>query len=338
MRRLSLFLVAFLAAPLAAQTSQNILWSNGSSPTGGGRNAFPWGSAGIRYQYVLDMGSTVTCLVQDIMVAGDSGAADLMIEHTDIEISMGHTAVTNATTSTAWDTNLPLANKTLVYRGPLTIFHQNGTWRGIGLPNPYRFIRRGTEANLCIEIITRAIQGRATPSNFYFPESASTSPGEIRAFRFDWVNNTTQPALTGSAASRIGILCNDGNFVVTGSGCSGVQMSGGSTTTPWPKLGQPFQIAISGARPASPAVLFLGLRHAPAIDLTALGAAGCTWYVNPVLTFGSAANGTGDATLALPMPAGLLGARAWFQWLNVNPSANTLGYTFSPMGTLILGS
>lgn len=60
--------------------------------------------------------------------------------------------------------------------------------------------------------------------------------------------------------------------------------------------------------------------------------------MNPVLTFGSAANGTGDATLALPMPAGLLGARAWFQWLNVNPSANTLGYTFSPMGTLILGS
>lgn len=231
MKRLpTLLLATLVAAPLTAQTGQNIKWSNGSSPTAGSRNAFPWGSSGLRYQYVMDMGNTVTCLVQDIMVGADSTRGDLLVEHLDIEISMGHTSVTNATTSTMWDTNLPPANKTLVYRGPLQIFHKAGQWRGIGLPQPYRFIRRGNANNLCIEIITRSVKGQTTPRNFYFPTSATATPGNIRAYRYNWVNNTTQAALTGSSASRIGLLCDDGNFVVTGAGCNNLTIGGGSMT------------------------------------------------------------------------------------------------------------
>lgn len=99
---------------------------------------------------------------------------------------------------------------------------------------------------------------------------------------------------------------------------------------------KPFQVSMTGGRRAWPSILFLGLRHSPPIDLTPAGAPGCTWYVNPILTLGAVANASGNAQLTLPMPA-MIGARAWLQWINANASANALGFSFSPVGTLILG-
>jgi len=124
-----------------------------------------------------------------------------------------------------------------------------------------------------------------------------------------------------------------GLFTVAGSYCNNMQISG---AMPWPQVTKPYTISVTGANPSTPAVLLLGFRLAQPIDLTMLGAKGCTWFVAPTLPISTAADSKGNASLILPMP-NLLGAAAWFQWLSFSPTVNPLHWTMSDYATLVIG-
>ena len=125
-----------------------------------------------------------------------------------------------------------------------------------------------------------------------------------------------------------------GQFVVAGSRCNKLRMVG---TIPWPRALKPYRFQMTGGAARLPAILFLGVRHNRAIDLTAAGAPGCTWFVNPVIVTTATTDGQGNATWGF-VPPRILGARVWFQWLNLNPRGNKLGLTFSDYATMVIGS
>lgn len=336
----------FAAATLVAQPPQpNVTYTDGNVAMQGSRNAFPWGSNGIRYQQIVDAAVIGNGgIIQDLFVTGDPNNGPLEIHYTDIEILMGHTAQANPPVAD-WDTNLPPANATTVYRGPLRVYLDASQWNPVGLPRSYAFNPTAAEPNLAIEVIIRGIEGRTLPSNFYFAQVSGTAGGG-RAFRYDWVSNP-QPPLTGtSSASRLGILFSDGNFKFVGSGCAG---SGGTPTMStnagtWPQVGTAFMINLSGAAPVTPAALAIGTSFTNfggvplPFDLTPLGWTGCTAYVNHVVVLGTATDAAGNATLPIGIPMGSNGVRIYTQWINVDPAANPAGLTTSNFGTIISGT
>jgi Concanavalin A-like lectin/glucanases superfamily len=124
-----------------------------------------------------------------------------------------------------------------------------------------------------------------------------------------------------------------GQFTVAGSRCNNVKISG---ATPWPQAQKTYRIDMSGGGAGLPALLFLGVRHPKPIDLTPVGAPGCTWFVSPIIGFGTVASKSGTAFMVLPIP-NLIGARAWWQWISFNPTANKLNWTMSGYATMVVG-
>lgn len=327
--------VLLLASALSAQ--QNVAWLRDNQPTGS-NNAFPWGSLGIRYQAIAP-GSLLPpgfAVVNDLLVAGRPGGADMEIVYDDIEIRMGITA--QPSVSTTWATNNP--NPTVVYRGPLRVYFQVGAWRGIGLPNPYLFLPTAAEPHLCVEVIVWATPTGA--GNFYFSE---TDTSVQRAFRYQWTTNQAQPPLTSSGGGKMGLLIGDGNFVEVGSGCSGSSMQplrfGAST---YPQGGQPIDLLLTNAAPSSPVFLVLGTSFtklgpvALPLDLAPLGAQGCFLWNDAPLVLGTAADAMGNAKVTVTIPRATNYGRIYGTWGNLDVPANPLGLTTSSQGKLILGN
>lgn len=124
-----------------------------------------------------------------------------------------------------------------------------------------------------------------------------------------------------------------GQFTVAGFHCNGVQISG---AMPWPQATKTYRIDMTGGGAGLPALLFLGVKHPKPIDLTAAGAPGCTWFVSPVIGFGTTASKSGTAFLVLPIP-NMIGAVGWWQWFSFNPTANKLRWTMSDYATMVIG-
>ena len=106
-----------------------------------------------------------------------------------------------------------------------------------------------------------------------------------------------------------------------------------------PVLGDQLCSNLSGAVPQSLAVALLGFRLNPPVPLDALGAVGCTLYLNIVTTVGAVANGTGAAQLCVPLPpdASLDGAQLSSQWALLDPPANSLGLVMSNAVAHVIG-
>jgi len=125
-----------------------------------------------------------------------------------------------------------------------------------------------------------------------------------------------------------------GLFVHAGSRCGNLRMAG---PLPWPSAAKKiYRVGMTGGAPTSPAFLFLGTRFVKPIDLTQAGGTGCTWFVAPILTFGTVTDKAGAAGQVLAIP-NLAGLRGWFQWANFNPKANKLGWTLSGYATMYIG-
>lgn len=339
-----------LTAGLVAQPAQpNIVWHKDNQASVGGRNAFPWGSDGIRYQTIVtntQMGG-LPAVVTDVFVAGDLTLGDNEVVYGDIEIRMG---VTPQPTPVAnWTTNNP--NPVTVYRGPLRVNFRTGQWSGIGLPNTYVWLPTSANDHLCFEVIVWSVKDRgpkAQPGqNFFYPLAPNDVP---RTFLFNWVgggghSNPGTP-LTGSGGSKIGLLLFDGNLVELGKGCNS------SAATPlkifgdagkWPQQGQVFNFNLSGGKPGSPAFLMLGSREDQwgsiqlPFDLGQLNAPGCTVWHDWLVGIPAAVDQNGNAKFTLPLPGGTQGVRLKAGWANLDPTANGLGLTTSNFASLLVG-
>ena len=330
-------LIAFslLASTLCAQ--QNVKWTDGSTASTGGGNAFPWGSEGVRYQQIVQQSvlGKVPGHIKDIYVAG---AATQEVVYGDIEIRMGITQQTSLAAN--WNTNNP--NPTTVYRGPLRVSFVANTWTGIGLPTKYLWLPKATTDNLCIEVIVWKVtdKGGTTGTNFMFPR-VSTSQG--RAFRYQWTTNQTQGPLTGTTtASRLGLIFNDGNFVPLGKGCPGSNGTPtiGSKPGTWPVALKPFAVQLSSGPQTAPVFLFIGstdtkwLTLQLPFDLAPLGAKGCMVWHDQLVVVASATNATGDASFQITAP-NIPDLYVMASWWCLDKGANKLGFTTSGYGKLI---
>ncbi|MCA8957840.1 MAG: hypothetical protein KDC87_17320, partial [Planctomycetes bacterium] len=318
---------------------QNVKWYPDNLTTGSA-NAFPFGSAGIRYQCIVpraNFGTNTVGVLRDILVnAGTYPNTEIVYD--DIEIRMGVTS--QAIPTTNWSTNNP--NPTLVYRGPMRIRFQTGTWTAIGLPKPYLFILANPTDNLCIEVICWAIQGYTAPNNFYFPLASSTAN---RAFLYNWTNTQTSPPNTGTSGCKMGLVVDSGSVAFAGVGCNS------SSNTPlvistdtYPSAGNPITIKLAGARSTTPALLVVGLSSTKwlglplPLDMGIFGAPGCMIWNDPILQVGAVTNTTGAIDFKVTIPSAFGSGTVYAHWWVRDVGANSFGVTTSDYATFILGS
>jgi hypothetical protein len=335
----SLLVAIFVGADIQGQLPPNKIFLSDGNAASGSTNAFPWSREQLRYQTIFPAAlfNNQPCLVNDILVAPSTTMSPTIrtAVYADIEIRMGPTA--QASPTTAWTINNP--TPTTVYRGPMRVTFEKGMWRGMGLPKPYVHIPTPAKgANLCVEFIMWKITS-ASGIN------AVTAPSTVqRAFYYMWtVSQTTQPTV-GSSAARMGLICNNGHFVVTETGC----MSSSNTTLAisadtYPKQGNPISISLTGGQPGTPAFLVVGGTDTKSalgtfpIDAGPLGAPGCFIWNDWSGFVATATDKSGGATLKFTVPKIGSAPRAYVHWWNFDKNANTLGVTSSNYGKILMG-
>lgn len=117
-------------------------------------------------------------------------------------------------------------------------------------------------------------------------------------------------------------------------------------STDTPQIGNNFRVRISQARPAAPEFLVLGFSNTYwngvplPLDVTPLGAPGCSILVAPLLveTLVSNASGSSNRELSIPNDIYLLGHRFYNQAFITDPMANTLGFVGTNGGVGLFGN
>jgi len=340
----SLLVAVLVGADIQCQTQKRIFLHDGNPTTGSG-NTFPWSRQGLRYQTIFPaakMGN-IPCLVNDILVAPQITMNPTIktAVYDDIEIRIGATSVSTPTTN--WATNNP--KPTTVYRGPMRVTFEKGKWRGLGLPKPYLFIPTpagGT--NLCVEFIMWKFN--PTFNSQTVSIRAVTAPSTVRrAYYYLWTTAQNTPASVGTGAARMGLICNNGNFVVTEQGCN----SSNNTTLAisadtFPQATKPLSISLAGGKPGTAAYLVIGLSDTKwpggslPYDTSGLGAPGCFIWNDPLAFVPTATNTSGNATLKFTVPSATGAARAYVHWWNFDKAANSLGVTSSNYAKILLGN
>ncbi|MCA8971570.1 MAG: hypothetical protein KDC95_17385 [Planctomycetes bacterium] len=341
MRSILPLAAAFLFASVdCGLAQQNVAYFPNSALTGS-RNAFPWGSKGLRYQTIIPaslLGSRPQ-VIKDLLVTGDPTNGPLEIIYDDIEIIMGVTSVTTPTTN--WATNNP--NPKTVYRGPLRVRFDAGKWQGIGMPVDYLYVPLSSANNLCIEFINWKIANTTTSDNFYYPLHDT---GANRAFKYQWTSNQSSPPLTsGTSGSKLGLLLADGNSVVVGVGCQGSNSQtpeiGAST---YPQSNKPLDITLTGAVATRPVLLMMGTDFQKfasiplPFDMAPLGAQGCYLWNDPTFVFPAVTDASGNAKVSLTVPGGLSPLRLYNHFWILDTTANNFGWTTSSQLKLIFGT
>ncbi len=318
---------------LTAQT-QNIVYADGdSSPLTGSRNAFPFGTASIRYQAIFphSLFGTKTLnivTIRDILVAGSNTNEERVYD--DIEIRMGITKQVRPTTT--WTTNNP--NPTTVYRGKLRVRFFGSpasVWGGIGLPKPYLYLPLSNQDNLCVEVIV----WKSATSTGYFTRASSSL---YRAFRNGWPSNQSQAPLTGTSGCRMAFVLDNGNIALAGQGC---QSSGNtplvlSTNPSWPQPGKSLGINLTGSVKGLPAFLVLGTQQLW-LDLTGAGAPGCFLWNDVLLPIPTTTDANGAAGFSANVPANISPVTLLTHWVVFDRQANAAQLTTSDFATIIVG-
>ncbi len=119
-----------------------------------------------------------------------------------------------------------------------------------------------------------------------------------------------------------------------GTGCGGLSI--GSSGDP-AVASSDFQATLSGGPSLAPALFAIGandqfyLGLPLPLDMGPFGAPTCTLYGSANLLFGTATDGSGNASLALPIPCLIdqIGATVYGQWAALDLGANPLGAVFS---------
>jgi hypothetical protein len=225
----------------------------------------------------------------------------------------------------------------------------------LGLPLPFAWSPTSPTDDLLIDFIQWSVKdkGALPPDpNGYFMFNRASNPGTFqRAHYLRWT--TSQPPTARGVDGygvKLGLLMNDGNFVVHGGGCPGTSGKApwiGIQSGTWPQLGRPMTVELHDGPLSSPAALTLGFNNLRLgatplpIDLVIIGAPGCFMWHDSLATLPlSPTDPTGFASAVVPVPAagGLLGARLFGTWVNIDPGANPLSITTSGYATIILGT
>lgn len=342
MKASSLLVLSLLGVGLSAQCAP--LYYDDSNPLGY-PNPFPWSSNGCRYQIIVPsaaLGST-PFFITGLRIPSEPGQLfPRFIHYSRLEIRIGHTSL--RVPGTDWDLNNPAP--VTVLDGPTTIVLFANHWTDLNLPTPFSY--DGTH-NVCIEVIVWSAAGYPMPSDF---GSSAMSLSIPRAFRYDWVRDQRQNALTGPGGGKIGILscvtaCNRAaSRTFVGLGC-GIHASGPmrvDNTHVIPVLGSTGQLTGHNGPANSTGVYLVGGGQG-GFDLGYLGARGCPVLVsvtNPAdfVTIPCSFDVIGDATrpqFDIPNAFVLCGLRLRIQVVAFWPGLNPLQIGTSNAVELVLG-
>jgi CubicO group peptidase (beta-lactamase class C family) len=141
------------------------------------------------------------------------------------------------------------------------------------------------------------------------------------------------------------LMGQEGSYRAYGASCAGSNGVPRHDALGLPEIGRsPYYHLGNGPR-SSVAVLALGASDQwwgalpLPFSLTAFGAPGCRVYAPHAITLGTATYSDGSAVVTAGMPddASLIGARLFTQFVNVDPTANALGLTFTNGLETVLG-
>lgn len=137
---------------------------------------------------------------------------------------------------------------------------------------------------------------------------------------------------------------NPADFETFGAGCAGSAGVPELSSDELPWTGGAFSGQVANLPANAPAVLYLGVSRtdyagiALPLDLTFIGASGCTLFASLDLGLGlAAANGAAPWTLAIPGDAALHGQTFFVQGIVLDPAANPFGVTFSNSAAATVG-
>ncbi len=262
-----------------------------------------------------------------------ASAGDRTRTFDQLQVRMGHTQMTG------FDVRYPLN-----FTGFTQLVKQSGDWTWHTPADQWSFM--GLDAtftadpsfgDLVIQVIVAGASSTGTGS-----AGMHSDPNEPSLHQTAWRFNPSRGVVTTGVPKMR--LCSDASDLqVFGGGCAGsnglVPQLGFTGTA---RVGQSMSIELTdGPQNGTAAILLMSrLNRLALLDLTGIGAPGCMirTFFDQNLPIGGMSNGAISLPIALPNDPNLAGARVWMQWVPIDPQANALGITTSPLGTALFGS
>ncbi len=326
-----------LSMPLLAQ-SQAIFPSTAKTK-GNSQNSLPFAGSPMRYQQKY-LASDLKKIIKGgaVRIVGlnfRSKTQGFSGKSVTLEITL---AKAPALVTSAFDSNL--INKVLVVPKTTITLPTSGTLSWV-LPIPFK-VNYTWDGKSDIMMDVRIYKnGNNNRPFLYFFDSVTGGPTE-RLYATGASSTFSRFRQAGSGlVTRFDFL--GGAVVPYGKGCVGNgNVVPKASVRGAPVLGNVIQIDLSNARPQAPAVFLLGASNKKwnsftlPIDLTVLGAKGCSLLTGPLFfvpaTTVGGAPGSGSATLKVQVPpiVSLRGLSLYGQWMvNDNVSGRTFPFSFS---------
>lgn len=319
----SLFLsagAAVLFSSLAA--AQTYYFAPSDTPTTGTCNVFPWGQASTRHQHIVtaaELGNARQ-VINDI---GYAACATGTLTAGSILIRMNH--FTGTTLAADFTANLGTGAVTMLSATNWSYAYSANAWADVGLTGSFNY--DPALGNLIIDIE----MCNATGGSSFHRDVASRH----------WLNAACPQGNVGTAATgalKVRVCTGTGgSFTPFGTGCGSPALAIAGSGTP--NIGQAVSVQMTSGLANSPGIYIIGAAPT-SIDLTGLGAPGCTLYTQPLVTIPTVFDGSGNAAplpLNIPNNNSLVGASLTLTGLDVNPGANTLGLTTANGLTMTIG-
>jgi hypothetical protein len=323
-------LVALSFSCLPAARAQSFVVPSGTVPSTGTCNVFPFGTTDMRYQALIlaaDLGSTAGVISGFALAPCSTGVRTM----TGLTVKMAH--YSGATMGTTFDTNLNSPGP--VFTVLDTVNHKwvmvGNAWNEVGLQIP--FVYNGVD-NLVVDIL---VTGSAGVSGAMHREATHQ--------RVYLGGYTGQLAGTngGNTAFKMKVFLGEANTQLFGAGCTGSAGVPAFSFSGTAQIGTPLGLDCVNAPPGAPTLFLVGSANMLPVfpvDLTPLGATGCTLYHSIRFLVVVNADGSGHASLGLPLPAdpSLIGTALYFSALVFDPLANPAAITASNYGRALLGT
>jgi hypothetical protein len=295
----------------------------------GGGNYFPFGRGDQRYQQVF-LGSEVTGVKilngLGVRQPNHSGPAGTQT----IEVLLGVSSFDQATLTATYATNANVTPPQSLFQGQINVPSLPANFDPSFFPLRVQFTRpwiyNSSQGNLLVEV-------RNTSTSDVIHGWDAASGATVTTTRL-YANPVT--ATTGSIGRNYGL--------VFGFATAGASATPRLSPTGRPILNQTFSVDLSLARASSPAILITGVSKTKwgafnlPLDLTPLGAPGCSLLCSVELTLGLATDPAGAAKVpfSIPNTPGLVGLQ-WFNQFAVLDTVNVLKLVFSNGGEAIVG-
>ncbi|MEE2888696.1 MAG: hypothetical protein VX951_14800 [Planctomycetota bacterium] len=323
-----LVVVGLCAVPAAAQS----FYIPSNTPAAGTCNVIPFGQSigsptwqNQRYQQMVLTTAMPNTVVGNICAIAFAPCGTGPRKFDEIEIKLGQTAASTLDPTFA---NNMVTNVQTVLKAKNYVWHNTANeWNRIGLDTSYLYL--STNGNLVIEV-TVIGAGFSNPGAGFHRDTLQ------RLYAFGWVGPPPATGTVGNAALKIEIAFGMADLSTFGASCGpDLSLSGSS------KLGDTFDVNLSGATATNVYFHVLALnRYTPGgIDMSIMGAPGCTLYQPVTFLLGGItdASGTAKESFTVPNQSALVCVRLYSQMFS-STTTNNFGLLGTNYGRILIGN